>query len=96
MAISCEACGLPVHENVVKCPHCGSFTGTPADPIAVAEAEGAMATAQEPIDDRLPLEARFATAIADAVTHAIDVASELVKSEQADDRLPRARARPKR
>jgi hypothetical protein len=95
MAIPCEACGQPVHEKVVKCPHCGDFTGTPADPVAVAEAEDAVGAVENRIDPSLPLEARFANAIADAVTNAIDAASELVKSDR-DERLPRATVRPKR
>ena len=92
--IPCNECGKPVHEHAVKCPHCGGFTGTPADPVAVAEAEGAIALADDPIDQHMPLEARFAAAIADAVTNAIDAASELVKSDSpADERLPRATVR---
>lgn len=94
VAIPCNECGKPRHEQAVKCPHCGGFTGTPADPVAVAEAQGTMALAHDPIDPHLPPEARFAAAIADAVTSAIDVASELVKPDAPDDeRLPRATVR---
>jgi hypothetical protein len=34
MAIPCEACGRPVNEEVVVCPHCGGPTGVPVDPVA--------------------------------------------------------------
>lgn len=37
MAIDCNACGKPVHETVVTCPHCGEATGVPIDPIAEIE-----------------------------------------------------------
>jgi hypothetical protein len=39
VAIPCEKCGQPVHEQVVICPHCGDASGVPTDPIAVAEIE---------------------------------------------------------
>ena len=35
MAQPCQICGQPVHETVVKCPHCGDDSGAPVDSIAV-------------------------------------------------------------
>lgn len=39
MAIPCNMCGNPVHEQSVKCPHCGEATGVPVDPLARATIE---------------------------------------------------------
>ncbi len=37
MAIACDQCQRPVHEQTVVCPHCGGPSGVPRDPIALAE-----------------------------------------------------------
>lgn len=37
MPIPCEACAAPVHERVVRCPHCGRPTGVVPDPVVTAE-----------------------------------------------------------
>lgn len=39
MAIPCQTCGDPVHEQTVICPHCGKPTGVARDPVAAAEVE---------------------------------------------------------
>jgi hypothetical protein len=97
VAIACDACGKPVHEQAVKCPHCGDFTGVPVDPVAAAEISVTTATAIDLPRDDEPLEARVASTIVDAVSHAISVAVELVKPDEPDDDpVPRATARAKR
>ena len=91
MAIACDACGKPVHEQAVRCPHCGDLTGVPVDPIAAAEIS-VTATAID-LPSAEPLEARVVSAIVDVVSAAI----ELVKPERSDDDpVPRATARTKR
>ena len=84
MAIPCDACGEPVHEQAVKCPHCGDFTGVAIDPIAAAEISTLPIVKPE-----VDLQVAFGEtmiAIVDAVT-----------SAEPDNReLPRAVARIKR
>ncbi len=97
MAIACDACGKPVHEQAVRCPHCGDLTGVPVDQIAAAEVRVTPATAIGLPRDAEPLEARVASAIVDVVSHAIGAAVELVKPDEPDDDpVPRATARTKR
>lgn len=85
MAIPCEVCGEPVHEQAVKCPHCGDFTGVPVDPIAAAEI-----STQPIVKPEIDLHVAFGetvVSIVEAVTS---------EPEQADAELPRAIARIKR
>jgi len=51
MAIPCDACGEPVHEQVVVCPHCAGPTGVPIDPIAKATIETLPALEPPPPDE---------------------------------------------
>jgi hypothetical protein len=83
VAIPCEACGEPVHEQAVKCPHCGDFSGVPVDPIAAAE------IATQPI---LKPEIDPAFAFGEAVIGVVDA----VTSHPDNAELPRAVARIKR
>jgi hypothetical protein len=58
VAIPCEKCREPVHEQVVICPHCGQPTGVPTDPIAVATIEILIASDAKPEPLPLPLMVR--------------------------------------
>jgi hypothetical protein len=96
VAIPCDACGQPVHEQAVRCPHCGDYTGVPVDPVAAAEVELIPAVLARPRADELPLDG-VASALVDVVSHAIGAAAELVKPDRPDDDpLPRATARHRR
>jgi hypothetical protein len=53
MALPCEACGKPVHEMAVDCPHCGEPTGVPVDPIAEHEID-VMEKFPLPLPDATP------------------------------------------
>ncbi len=55
MAIPCEKCSKPVHEQVVVCPHCGELSGVPSDPIAEAEISVMTEIDGEPEPPPLPL-----------------------------------------
>ena len=87
MAIPCAACGKPVHEHAVKCPHCGDLTGVPVDPLALAEADATLELPREQ-----PIEHRVVETIAKVVTYAFDAAAELIRRDD-DEPLPRATAR---
>ena len=58
MAIPCEKCREPVHEQIVICPHCGEPTGVPTDPIAVATIELLLESEAKPEPLPLPLMVR--------------------------------------
>lgn len=58
MAIPCEKCHAPVHEQTVICPHCGQPTGVPTDPVAVATIEMLIAGDTKPEPLPLPLMVR--------------------------------------
>ncbi|MFT3694892.1 MAG: hypothetical protein QM831_17210 [Kofleriaceae bacterium] len=51
MPIPCQACSKPVHEQSVRCPHCGNATGVELDPVAAAEADMILERKRE-LDDR--------------------------------------------
>jgi hypothetical protein len=89
VAIPCAACGQPVHDRAVKCPHCGDLTGVPVDPLAVAEARATTSAAVLPDE---ALDAR----VANAIVAALRALAELVARDGDDDPLPRATARRKR
>ena len=108
MSVPCEACGKPVHEQAVKCPHCGELSGVPVDPVAAAAIE-AMPVLRELPSAPLPIwpdaghslhvpnegEILVAQAIVSGVARVVDAAIELVKPDDPDDDpLPRAIARP--
>jgi hypothetical protein len=54
VAISCEHCDQPVHEQTVICPHCGGPSGVPRDPIALAEISVMLELEDEPEPAPLP------------------------------------------
>jgi hypothetical protein len=83
VAIPCEACGEPVHEQAVKCPHCGDFSGVPVDPIAAAEI-----STQPIIKPAVDLDVAFGEAVIGIV--------DAVSSHADNAELPRAVARIKR
>jgi hypothetical protein len=58
VAIPCEKCREPVHEQIVICPHCGEPTGVPTDPIAIATIELLLASEAKPEPLPLPLMVR--------------------------------------
>ena len=93
MAIACDTCGKPVHEQTVRCPHCGDLTGVPVDPRAADEVSLPAATALDLPADDPPLEARVASAIVEVVSHAIGAAVGLVKPDEPDDALAPSRDR---
>jgi hypothetical protein len=98
MAIPCEVCGKPVHEQVVVCPHCGNDTGVPADPIAELEiAALPELAAAEPADEQGPRDPHGALGrLADGVAKVVSSTAHLVIGDDADDgSLPRAIAREK-
>jgi len=90
MAIPCESCGNPVHEQVVVCPHCAYDTGVPADPIAETEiATLPELPAREPTQEQVALDPHRAGRL-------LNAALALVVDDDADDGpLPRAIAREK-
>jgi hypothetical protein len=99
VAIPSEACGEPVHEQSVKCPHCGGPTGVPVDPIAKTAIETMRpmpVVAQPPSTGLEPIESGFdpvGTALR-GVGKVIEAASGLVTDDaDDDDGLPRAVAR---
>jgi hypothetical protein len=85
VAIPCDACGEPVHETSVKCPHCGDFTGVPIDPIAAAEIS-TLPKVKPEIDLDVAI-GETMVAIVDAVT---------TSNDAGNAELPRAVARIKR
>jgi hypothetical protein len=107
MALPCEACGKPVHETAVDCPHCGESTGVPADPIAEHEID-VMEKFPLPLPDTTPnpllvqhagragVIDPFGRAVVDGVAKIVGAAAELL-SDDDDEPVPRAiaRARPK-
>jgi hypothetical protein len=54
VAIPCEHCDQPVHEQTVICPHCGQPSGAPRDPIALAEISVLLELEAEPEPAPLP------------------------------------------
>jgi hypothetical protein len=87
VAIPCDVCGEPVHEQAVKCPHCGDFTGVPVDPIAAAE------IATQPI---VKPEVDLHVAFGETVVSIVDAVTSSEPDVRADAELPRAIARIKR
>ena len=88
MAIPCEKCHEPVHEQVVICPHCGEPSGVPLDPIAVAAIE--LLKAADPKPEPLPLPLMVRSSEPPKVAHAREPGDELPK---AIVRKPRTRRR---
>lgn len=86
MAIPCEMCGKPVHEQTVVCPHCGDRTGNPADPEAARRIEEMPALAATEATPPV------ASAIIDVLGSAVDAALGLLAGEP-ETKLPRAVAR---
>lgn len=88
MSIQCEACTLPVDEHVVRCPHCGGFTGVPVDPDAAAAVESMTVLAGTP---RVDMPSDPIETVGRIVNAAIEV---IVPRRGADaEPLPRATAR---
>jgi hypothetical protein len=85
VAIPCDACGEPVHEQAVKCPHCGDFSGVPIDPIAAAEI-----STQPIVKPAIDLDVAFG----EAVIGIVDAVTNVASPDNAE--LPRAVARIKR
>jgi hypothetical protein len=89
VSIQCEACTLPVDEHVVRCPHCGGFTGVPVDPAAAAAVESLTVLAGTPRVD-MPPDGPF-----EAVGRIVNAAIEVIVPRRSADAepLPRATAR---
>jgi hypothetical protein len=86
MAIACEACGEPVHEQVVVCPHCGERSGVAADVLATQQSLALLATdARPPVDSAIE-------ALVGALGTAVDSALDWLDGD-GESELPRAIAR---
>jgi hypothetical protein len=104
MALPCQACGKPVHETAVDCPHCGDATGVPVDPIAEHEID-VLEKFPVPLPDTRPnpLLAQHSgrgavidpigRAVVDGVVKIVGAAAELIGDD--DEPVPRAVARRK-
>jgi hypothetical protein len=101
VAIPCDVCGLPVHEQIVVCPHCGEHTGVPVDP----NAERAIQAMPELPAPALTADAahvlakrRPGTALVGSIGRTLAAGIALLgdRDQADDDPLPRATARKKR
>jgi len=94
MAIPCESCGSPVHEQVVVCPHCANDTGVPADPIATSEISLLPELTTEPTRDNRSLLIDAIAPIGRVVSAVVVTAAKGLADDD-DEPLPRAIAREK-
>ena len=95
MAIPCEACSRPVHEQAVVCPHCGDHTGVPADPdaaVLVAALPAVPEAVTAPPSTPEEAVASVIAPIVEAIGVAVGSALELLGGEP-ESPLPRAVAR---
>ncbi len=97
-----------MHEQVVKCPHCGERTGVAIDPLATAMATGLAEMLKPPpaapaptyqmnivtsVEDQAPAIGIAADVVAAVVRTAVGVVRGGKDDDADDDPIPRATAR---